>query len=337
MPNDTRLEALNTWLADQLGAIRALQPASTDASFRRYFRAFTADGGSYVVMDAPPQQEPLAPFLDIGRRLAGAGVHVPLVHVYDIGQGFALLDDLGSTHYLEVLGPDTADTLYGDAFHSLLRIQQTSCAALPVYDRLMLERETALFPEWFLGRHFGLKLDGSQRAELRAVDRALSAVAGEQPQVFVHRDYHSRNLMRTERNNPGVLDFQGAVRGPLTYDLVSLLRDVYVAWPEPRVRTWALDYRDRIVAAGLCERVADADFLRWFDFMGLQRQIKILGLFARLYRRDGKAGYLGDLPRTLAYILQVAPRYAESAPLAGLLHELEIPALLDRRLPACAP
>lgn len=337
MPNDTRLETLNAWLADQLGAIDTLQPASSDASFRRYFRACMADGGSYIVMDAPPQQEPLAPFLDIGRRLAAAGVHVPQVHAYDNALGFALLDDLGSTHYLEVLAPDTADALYGDAFDTLLRIQHASCEALPVYDRTMLKRETALFPEWFLGRHFGLELATAHRSALDAVDEALIVSALEQPQTLVHRDYHSRNLMRTERDNPGVLDFQGAVRGPLTYDLVSLLRDVYVAWPEHRVRAWALNYRDRVTAAGLCGTVGDADFLRWFDLMGLQRQIKVLGLFARLNHRDGKAGYLGDLPRTLAYILHVAPRYTQTAALAELIHELDIPARLDRRLPACAP
>ena len=337
MPNDHRFEMLNAWLAGQLDIVGAPQPASGDASFRRYFRINAADGRSYIVMDAPPQQEPLAPFLDVGRRLAMAGVHVPQVHAYDDAKGFALLDDFGSTHYLEVLSPDTADALYGDAFDSLLRIQHASCEALPVYDHAMLKRETALFPEWFLGRHFGLELAAAQRSALDAVDQALIDSALEQPQVLVHRDYHSRNLMRTEQNNPGVLDFQGAVRGPLTYDLVSLLRDVYVAWPEHRVRAWALDYRDRAFADGLCGTVGDADFLRWFDLMGLQRQIKILGLFTRLYLRDGKPRYLSDLPRTLAYILHVAPRYTQSAPLAELIHALDIPARLDQRLPACAP
>ena len=337
MPNDTRLEALQAWLSNQLKLVDALQPASGDASFRRYFRARTADDRSYIVMDAPPAQEPLGPFLDIGRRLAAAGVNVPQVHAHDDALGFAVLDDFGSTHYLARLTPDTADALYGDAFDMLLRIQRTPCAGLPEYDRAALEREMALFPEWFLGHHFDLELLPAQRATLGALEHTLVANALEQPQVFVHRDYHSRNLMLTAQNNPGVLDYQDALRGALTYDLVSLLRDAYVAWPEERVRAWALLYRDRAVENGLCAAVDDATFLRWFDLMGLQRELKVLGIFARLYHRDGKAGYLDDLPRVLAYVMHVAPRHADTAPLAELLDALEIPARLDRWLPACAP
>ncbi|WP_455384716.1 aminoglycoside phosphotransferase family protein [Acidihalobacter prosperus] len=337
MQNDLRLNALRAWLADRLGPVDALQPASGDASFRRYFRIRTADGRSYIVMDAPPEQEPLGPFLDVTRRLAQAGVHVPRIHAHDTAQGFALLDDLGSTHYLAELSPDRADALYGDAFDMLLRIQRTACDGLPDYDRSALEREMALFPEWFLGRHLDLQLSPDQRAVLDGVESALVDNALEQPQVFVHRDYHSRNLMRTAQDNPGVLDYQDAVRGALTYDLVSLLRDAYVAWPDERVRAWALDYRDRAVGADLCATTDDATFLRWFDLMGLQRQLKVLGIFARLCHRDGKTGYLADLPRVLAYVMHVAPRHAETAPLAELLETLRIPALLDRQLRACVP
>lgn len=337
MPNDPRLQALGTWLAEKLGAVDTLLPASGDASFRRYFRARTSDGGSYIVMDAPPMQEPLEPFLDVTRRLTEARVHVPFVHAHDSEQGFALLDDLGSTHYLTELNPDTADALYEDAFEMLLRIQHAADAGLPDYDRGALEREMALFSEWFLGHHVGLQLTTTQQASLEAVERTLVVNALEQPQLFVHRDYHSRNLMVTASDNPGVLDYQGAMRGALSYDLVSLLRDAYVAWPEQRVRTWALHYRDRAVAAGLCSAVDDATFLRWFDLAGLQRQLKVLGIFARLHHRDGKAGYLADLPRVLAYVMHVAPRHSDTAPLAALLDALDIPALLDRQLPACAP
>ncbi|MEJ2631320.1 MAG: phosphotransferase [Acidihalobacter sp.] len=336
MPNDLRLQAIGSWLATQLDKFDALQPASGDASFRRYFRTRTTAGHDYIVMDAPPEQEALAPFLDVTRRLADAGVHVPRVHAHDAAQGFALLEDFGSTHYLAELNPDTANSLYSDAFAMLLRIQRASHADLPDYDRSTLEREMALFPEWFLGRHFGLQLSPTQQATLNAIEDVLVANALEQPQVFVHRDYHSRNLMLTAQDKPGVLDYQDAVRGALTYDLVSLLRDAYVAWPDERVRAWALDYRDHAVGAGLCAAVADNTFLRWFDLMGLQRQLKVLGIFARLCHRDGKMGYLADLPRVLAYVMHTAPRYADTAPLADLLKALDIPTQLDRKLSACA-
>lgn len=337
MQQDARLSALKNWLADLIPEAGDLQPASGDASFRRYFRTRTHDGSSFIVMDAPPQKEMLAPFLDVSRRLYDAGVHVPRVHAYDLARGFALLDDLGSVQYLAELTADTADSLYTDAIAMLLHIQQAPCDGLPAYDRAALSREMALFPEWLLGRHLGIDLDDRQQAALATVEDVLLSNALEQPQVFVHRDYHSRNLMRTAQRNPGVLDYQDAVCGALTYDLVSLLRDAYTAWPEDRVRGWALNYRDRAVAARLCPLVGDAVFMRWFDLMGLQRQLKVLGIFARLYHRDGKAGYLGDLPRVATYVLQVAPRYPDTAPLADLLLAFDIPARLGVRVSACAP
>lgn len=337
MPQDERLDHLRRWLDRHLGAVQSLQPASGDASFRRYFRVTDADGRGFIAMDAPPEREPLHPFLDVGRRLADAGVHVPRVYLRDTAQGFALLDDFGSAHYLGELSPDTADALYGDAFDALVHIQQADPTGLPDYDRPTLEREMALFPEWFLGYHLGLKIHPTLAAALSNVAMALTGNALDQPQVFVHRDYHSRNLMRTTHNNPGVLDFQDALRGALTYDPVSLLRDAYVAWPEERVHGWALSYRDRAAGAGLCEPVDDVTFLRWFDLMGLQRHLKVLGIFARLYHRDGKAGYLRDLPRVLAYVMHVAPRHPETAPLAELISTLDIPARLEATLSACAP
>ncbi|AOV16416.1 aminoglycoside phosphotransferase [Acidihalobacter aeolianus] len=332
---DPRRAALADWLAEVAPGSRDLRPASGDASFRRYFRLDT-DGGPRIAMDAPPAQEQLAPFLEVTARLAAAGVHVPQVHAADADLGFVLLDDLGTRHYLDALDADNVDALYGDALDALVRIAAADSAGLPDYDHALLAREMALFPDWLLDRHLGLTLDGAQRTTLDAVCEALIASALAQPQIFVHRDYHARNLMLTEEHNPGVLDYQDAVRGPLAYDLVSLVRDAYLSWPEARVRGWALAYRDRAVAAGLCAPTADDDFLRAFDLMGVQRQLKVLGIFARLWHRDGKPGYLSDLPRVLAYVEAVAPRHPETAPLAALIGQLDLRRRLQEAARPCA-
>ncbi|AOU98797.1 hypothetical protein BI364_13215 [Acidihalobacter yilgarnensis] len=333
---DPRRGALAHWLAGIATGTRNLRPASGDASFRRYFRLDT-DAGPRIAMDAPPAQEPLAPFLDISVRLAAANVRVPKIYAADPALGFALLDDLGDVHYLDVLDTHSADVLYGDALDTLIRIQSAPTDGLPDYDRSLLAREMGLFPDWLLDRHLGLTLNREQRARLDAVCETLIANALTQPQVFVHRDYHARNLMRIADGNPGVLDYQDAVCGPITYDLASLLRDAYVTWPEVRVHRWALSYRDRAVAAKICGPVDDARFLRWFDLMGLQRQLKVLGIFARLCHRDGKPGYLGDLPRVLAYVETVAPRHAESMPLATLIEDLALRTRLEEARQTCAP
>lgn len=323
---DARKTMLTRWLRkNPVLAAWKVTPASADASFRRYFRiANDNDNDSYIIMDAPPEKEDIHPFIKITRLLLDAGVHVPAIHATDIEQGFLLLDDLGQWNYLSQLTPETADDLYDDALSALLKIQQADASTLPVYDRDLLHTEMELFREWFLQTHLGLSLTAGQHDALHQIFSVLSDNALHQPQAFVHRDYHSRNLMVTRENNPGVIDYQDAVRGPITYDLVSLLRDCYIAWPEEKVRRWALGHRDHMVDAGLMAGTDDTTFLRWFDLMGLQRHLKAIGIFARLNHRDGKPGYLADIPRVLDYLLEVAPRHAETAALADLVTELGI-------------
>ena len=322
-PADARLEALHAWLQQLFPQGHRLTPASSDASFRRYFRVQT-DGRSLIVMDAPPEHEDTGPFIDIAARLLAAGLHVPEVLQADTEQGFLLLTDLGSTDYLSVLDADSADRLYGDAADALLRLQQADRDGLPPYDEALLQAEMGLFRDWLLGRHLGITLETEQAARLQRAFDALAAAALEQPRVFVHRDWHSRNLMYCPGNNPGILDFQDAVHGPLTYDLVSLLRDCYIAWPQERVRHWALDWLARAHATGWQTQVAEDEFLRWFDLMGIQRHLKASGIFARLNHRDGKPGYLKDIPRTLGYIRSMAPHHPETRDLAALLDELTL-------------
>ncbi|HTW74328.1 MAG TPA: phosphotransferase [Steroidobacteraceae bacterium] len=306
-----------------------LEPASYDASFRRYLRAWRADGATRVVMDAPPDKEDVGPFLQIAALLAGCAVHVPQVEAADRRRGFVLLEDLGSVLYLERLraGGDP-EVLYGDALEALRRIQLHGRAAaleLQPYDRVALEREMALMPEWFCERHLRLGLDAQERALLARTFELLVQDALEQPVVFVHRDYHSRNLLLTARDNPGIVDFQDALAGPLTYDLVSLLKDCYIDWPRERVERWVADYRARLLAAGAPAGASAAQFLRWFDLIGLQRHLKVLGIFARLWWRDGKGGYLADLPRTLRYVTDTARRYGELAAFAAWLEQRVCP------------
>ncbi|MCZ8131883.1 MAG: phosphotransferase [Steroidobacteraceae bacterium] len=325
---DARLESLTRWIRAGLGRRDAtVEPASADASFRRYFRV--RDGGAtYVAMDAPPDREDLGPFVGVARALDAIGVHVPRVLEEDRTHGFLLLTDLGSRHYLAALnGGADVDRLYADAAAALLAIQtrgQAAAAALAPYGVHLLDREVQLFPEWFLGRHLGVSPDAATRDLVERASARLAVAALEQPQVFVHRDYHSRNLMVCDDRNPGILDFQDAVRGAVTYDLVSLYKDCYVVWPRDRVLGWVRDYRERAVAAGLA--LPDArEFVRWFDLMGVQRHLKVLGIFARLWYRDGKSGYLHDLPTVLAYVRDAARAYGELAELARLLDEVVAP------------
>jgi hypothetical protein len=253
----------------------------------------------------------------------------------NLGQGFLLLSDLGATTYLAALADrERADALYGDAFAALVEIQAGGAAhaeTLPPYDAKLLRFEMSLFPDWLLGRHLGLALDAGESAMLARVVDLLTEAALAQPRVFVHRDYHSRNLMVCPGANPGILDFQDAVHGPLTYDLVSLLRDCYIAWPSERVRAWTGDYRRRAAARGLDVGVDEAQFARWFDLMCVQRHLKTSGIFCRLWHRDGKPGYLDDIPRTLGYVREAALRHAELAGLAALLDERVLPRLSERR------
>jgi aminoglycoside/choline kinase family phosphotransferase len=332
--SDPRLDQLRHWLVhEQRWPLARLAPASADASFRRYFRVWSTDGATSVVMDAPPDKEDVAPYLLVTALLERCDVHVPKVEASDVRQGFVLLEDLGVVSYLSRLQDRAnADALYGDALAALLQIQlrgRELCAQLAPYDRPVLAREMALMPEWFCARHLQLTLDDRERALIDAACEFLIAEALMQPTVLVHRDYHSRNLMFLEQDNPGIIDFQDALAGPCGYDLVSLLKDCYIDWPRARVEAWVLDYRQQWIAGGGDGGRDPAMFLRWFDLIGLQRHIKVLGIFARLWYRDGKSGYLADLPRTLGYVSDAARRYAE-------LHEFS--QWVEARLgPALAP
>lgn len=329
----SRSTLLEIWLQDHCDIDPAsLTPVSGDASFRRYYRVHTR-GTSYIVMDAPPQSENCQPFIEMTRCLESAGLNVPRIYAADTQLGFLLLQDLGDELYLHHLDERSADARYADAFAALLKIQSLDPSALPPYDHALLLREVALFQEWFLERHLNIALNESQNAVLEHVFAILIDGALEQPQVFVHRDYHSRNLLLTPENNPGILDYQDAVRGPATYDLLCLLRDSYIGWPEARVRRWALEYRDRMVANGILAPTADETFLHWFDFMGMQRQLKVCGIFARLYHRDGKSGYLQDIPRTYRYLKAASARYPETQQLHELLSSLDIETRLENASP----
>jgi hypothetical protein len=313
-----RLDALKHWLEEELSFSEyTLKPASADASFRRYFR-LSHNGASYIVMDAPPGKEDSHPFIHVSRLLFDVGLNVPEVVDADTGKGFLLLTDLGSRSYLDELSNATVERLYGDALGALATLQARipEDAGLPAYDEALLMREMLLFRDWLLARHLGMDLSALQQQLLDEVFGRLAGNALAQPQVCVHRDYHSRNLMVSDANNPGILDFQDAVIGPLTYDPVSLLRDCYIKWPRERVEDWALGYRDLALQTGILHARHDdpREFLRWFDLMGMQRHLKAAGIFARLNHRDGKPGYLGDIPRTLSYVTEVAGRHEDLQP-----------------------
>jgi aminoglycoside/choline kinase family phosphotransferase len=321
--SDSRLANLTQWVLEDLGfAGASIAPASADASFRRYFRV-TQGADTYIVMDAPPDKEDSGPFLKVARVLGSLNLNVPVILARDMERGFMLLSDLGSRQYLDALGLDgAADELYADALKSLRTMQTADPAIsrdLPRYDRALLLREMELLPEWFLTRHLGLTIEAPERAMLEKLFESLAQTAAAQPACFVHRDYHSRNLLVTPENNPGILDFQDAVWGPVTYDLASLLKDCYIAWPPARVRQWVLEYRESLLEAGFKLDADAAQFLRWFDLVGLQRHIKVLGIFARLFYRDGKSQYLKDLPRVLAYVRDTALMYSETAAFAEFI------------------
>ena len=305
----------------------ALAPASADASFRRYFRVTLADQRTFVVMDAPPELEDCRPFLKVAALFGDAGVHVPEVYAENLEHGFLLLSDLGNTTYLSVLDESTAPDLYRHANAALVDIQRASRpGVLPGYDHALLTRELNLFPDWYVARHLGMVLDETQNATLRAVFEKILANNLAQAPVFVHRDYHSRNLMVSGDDypeNPGVIDFQDAVYGPITYDLVSLYRDAYISWEEKQELDFVIRYWEMARQAGLPVQADFHDFYRDYEWMGAQRQIKVLGIFARLCYRDGKDVYLNDMPRVMAYLRRTCERYVELRPLARLLDQLE--------------
>ncbi len=311
-----RLDELTHWLRHDVGLPTFdIAPASSDASFRRYFRVQHADQ-SHIVMDAPPDKENCHPFVNVAQAFHERGLNVPRVLHANLERGFLLLTDLGSRQYLEELSTPNAnpDQLYGDALDTLLRLQCPGApdnSLLPPYDLPLLLREMTLFRDWFMAQHLKITLDDAITVMFDRTFNLLAQAALEQPQVWVHRDYHSRNLMFTEQHNPGVLDFQDAVIGPITYDLVSLLRDCYIAWPREQVEEWVEKYHGQATQAGILSNISLAQFLRWFDLMGAQRHLKAIGIFARLNIRDGKPGYLKDIPRTLGYVLDVSSRHPE--------------------------
>jgi len=314
-----RIKKLQNWLQTELNLVNPQLTAITnDASFRRYFRVMI-DGVAHIVMDAPPDKEDCRPFIDISNRLTTSGLNVPKIIASNLSQGFLLLTDLGSQLYLTNLDIAKADNLYKDAINSLVAMQiKTDSNGLPAYDHTLLHNEMNLFTNWLVDKHLNLSLSKIQQSELATCFELLSQSALIQPQVFVHRDYHSRNLMMTSHNNPGILDFQDAVIGPITYDLVSLLKDCYISWPNRQLNEWLEYYYILIYQNNLLKSIAKDNFLRWFDWMGIQRHLKASGIFARLYHRDGKSGYLKDIPRTLNYIVEASAGYPE----LKYLHEL---------------
>ncbi|NOZ53514.1 MAG: phosphotransferase [Gammaproteobacteria bacterium] len=325
-----RLQQLNTWLQRTLNLPEYdIKPASSDASFRRYFRITPKQGvfnryqvASLVVMDAPPSKENTEPFVRLAGLLTAMGLNVPIVVEQNTELGFLLLTDLGSQQYLSVLSDSNVDSLYADALDALLLLQTHGAAAIatvPAYDFQLLSQELEIFREWYLIHHLGLQLTDQQSQIIDQTFGVLCDTALEQPTVLVHRDYHSRNLMLTDKCNPGMLDFQDAVAGPFSYDLVSLLKDCYIAWPRERVEAWAVSFMQKTVEAGILTTSNRADYLRWFDLMGVQRHLKAVGIFARLQHRDGKSQYLKEIPRTLSYVVDVSGRYDELHALNGFL------------------
>ncbi len=325
-----RQSQLENWLRTDCGLSDfTLKSASEDASFRRYFRVFLADGSTRIAMDAPPGKENCRPFVDVARRLQQAGVHAPEIYAENVQQGFLLLEDLGKRSYLDVLDDENVERLYGDALAALMTMQ--ACidpAGLPDYGRDLLLTEMSLFPRWLLHQHLELDLSGDEKSMLDETFTALADTALEQPRVFVHRDYHSRNLMAGIEHPPGVIDFQDAVRGPVTYDLVSLLRDCYINWPSTRVNEWAWGYFQLCVQSGVLQDQHESRFLYWFDLMGAQRHLKAAGIFARLNHRDGKPGYLAEIPRTLEYIVELGGRREELGRLARFIEARVLPLCL---------
>lgn len=326
---DDRQQQLETWLASALPqAAFTLTTASADASFRRYFRVHLASPylghNTLIAMDAPPPQEDCTPFVNVAAVLLEAGLNVPDVLAQDLTQGFLLLSDLGDDTYLSKLDAQTAPKLYQEATNALIKLQLASKpAVLPAYDEALLTREMQLFPDWYVAKHLNTSLNSDQQTVLNNTFKVLNENISAQAQVYVHRDYHSRNLMLTQANNPGILDFQDAVFGPITYDLVSLLKDAYIQWDEEQIIDWAVRYWQPAKKAGLPVPDDFSEFYRDFEWMGVQRHIKVLGIFARLSHRDGKNNYLNDMPIVMAHLRKVCERYLELRPMLRLLNQLE--------------
>lgn len=318
-----RYALLEDWIGKQFpGQSFTLSPVSADASFRRYFRVGFSDR-SLIAMDAPPEHEDCRPFVRVAALMKSAGVHVPEVLAQDLERGFLVLSDLGNTTYLSAISEDNADDLFRDAIEALIRWQQASRNdVLPPYDEALLRRELELFPDWYISRHLDVRLTPEQKVALETVFQRVIVSNLAQPKVYVHRDYMPRNLMVSEPN-PGVLDFQDAVYGPITYDLASLFKDAFISWTEEQILDWSARYWEKARRAGLPVSADFGEFYRDFEWMGLQRHLKVLGIFARICHRDGKPGYVRDTPRFLGYVRGVAQRYGELAPLLKLLDQIE--------------
>lgn len=330
MTADSRKAQLIHWLNNQLEhATYTLETASADASFRRYFRVMQ-NGQTLIAMDAPPDKEDSQPFIDITERLRKKNLHAPEIIASDLAQGFILMEDLGDSPYLYSLDKDNVDDLYKAAMSALITMQGANRNGLPIYSRELLQQEMNLMQEWFLAKHLGITLNTSQQNTLNTVYTTLLDNISQHPIAFVHRDYHSRNLMITEENNPGIIDFQDAVQGSIAYDLVSLLRDCYIEWPTDQVYNWVDWFHTKAVKADLIQPEYTPEQFRYdFDMMGLQRHIKVLGIFARLNHRDGKPGYLNDIPLTLHYVLSIAKRHKSTLPLVKLFDEINISKLIS--------
>ena len=326
--DDLRTLSMLDWLEnDLLLIIKSCEPASSDASFRRYFRVRVVEE-HYIVMDAPPEKENIESFINVAGILAHSQVNVPTIFQQNLSNGFLLLEDFGSKCYLDVLNADNATFLYHCAFDALFKLQSLTDlngCSLPSYDVPLLQRELTIFNEWFLTQLLDVQIPITL---WEAVSERLIVSALEQPKVCVHRDYHSRNLMVLTEDSPGVIDFQDAVVGPITYDLVSLLKDCYIAWPELQVEEWMTVYYEKLVQAELLACTL-AQFKRWFDLMGMQRHLKAIGIFSRLHLRDDKSTYLQDIPRTLHYVMTVCSSYPELAEFGQFLQNQVLPLLDD--------
>lgn len=317
--NVSRLDQMHQWLKTIFPSTNyMIEAASSDASFRRYFRV-TEQSNTLILMDAPPGQEDTSTFIDIGTFLYKQGIHVPKIYARDTQAGFLLLSDFGNKPYLDELNEQSADNLYKAAIDSLIKIQlcSTKVIDLPDYNQALLEQEMNLFPDWFLDKHLSIETPDF----LKVTFTHLITSALEQPQVFVHRDYHSRNLMHTDDNSPGIIDFQDAVIGAITYDLASLLRDCYISWSDPKINQWIEYYLSSAQKQGLLADISIEQFTQWFDWMGLQRHLKVLGIFCRLNYRDNKANYMNDLPLTLAYVRKISAKYSEFSDLSTFLQQ----------------
>ena len=311
-----RERILDHWLESVLNTKNYTRlPLAGDASARRYYRILK-DNQPFVVMDAPPPEDPKL-FADIAAGLKAHGLSVPDIFASDFNQGFLLLSDFGDRLYLGELNDHTVDNLYQDAFSALIELQHCKMQ-VPAFNRTFLLNQLGIFEEWYLKTHKSFQICEKTRSIFQPIYELLFETILQQPQVLVHRDYHSRNLMILPDKNPGIIDFQDAMLGPITYDLLSLLQDCYISWPRQRVEQWVLDFQQQLVERqSLSKNVSSTEFLKWFEWTAIQRHLKNLGIFSRLYYRDKKAGYLKDIPLLLKYIREICQRYKELEPLGA--------------------